>query len=202
MRGTTHILGGATFAISLSTFCGVYAPVSVASDNKWLTASLFGIYLSGACTGAILPDIEKKGSTISNKHKIISFFLRIVMSHRGITHSLLAMVLVGAALFPFGLLLPNGIGYAYMIGTMIGYGSHLVLDSLNPTGVPYFYPFIETKYSFGKITTGGFIERLFFVGLSFAFLLLVRFSLYEQFVSIGLIEKASRAIDNATSFLR
>lgn len=183
MRGPTHMLGGITFAVSLTALANIYIPIT-SPEIDWSTVGLFGLYLSGASTGALLPDIEKKGSTISNKHKYISFLSRCICSHRGITHSLLAICIVGVILFPFALLIPSGYGYAYMIGVLIGYGSHLLLDALNPTGVPFFYPFVDKKISFAKITTGGFFEWMFALLLSFILLLICRYALYDKFLAL------------------
>lgn len=201
MKGSTHILGGVTMAISLTAMAGIYLPEVSHATIEWSSVGSFCLYISGASTGSVLPDIEKKGSTISNKHKFISLLSRCICSHRGITHSLLALCVVGALLFPFALLIPSGYGYAYMTGVLIGYGSHLLLDSLNPTGVPFFYPFSETKFSFAKIKTGGFVEWLFSILLGILLFMICRFSLYDKLLALNLPEQATNIVNTAKQHL-
>ena len=91
MNKTTHVLGG----IALSLGCG--AAISLPEQSL---ISL-GCLVAASTFGAILPDIDKKNTTISNKHPVISFVVRLVTTHRGITHTLLALlILAGLLYFP------------------------------------------------------------------------------------------------------
>lgn len=172
MLGHTHILGGVTLAVSTSAITGLYMPY-VEADVFSSTQSfiIFGGYMFGAVTGSIIPDIEKKGSTISNRFKFVSFFARLIFGHRGFTHSLLAVfcsfLLLGGICSFLPFIKP------FMIGFVIGYLSHLLLDALNPTGVPLFYPY-DKKISFAGITTGGLLELALFIVLSATFIAVVK----------------------------
>jgi len=103
----------------------------------------------GLMLGSLLPDIDADGSTITR------ILPKIPIEHRTITHSFLALVAmtVVAAIF----------SRYFALGMFFGYLSHLLLDSLNPTGVPFFYPFNRLKKSFARIRTGGWIDNLIFL---------------------------------------
>lgn len=161
MTKNTHIAGGVLAATSFICLANVYTDDFV-EGGVASALSLVGAIamISGASQGALLPDIEKKGSSISSRHKFISFLTRIIFTHRGFTHSLLALILVGLVIFPLGLLIPKGIGLSYATGFVLGYLSHLVLDALNSTGVPFFYP-LNKKFSIARIKTDSFTEAIF-----------------------------------------
>lgn len=162
MLGKTHIAGGICLAATLTAVSGIYNPVINANNLSNIEAlSVWSLYLVGAANGAILPDIDKKGSTISNKNRLVSFIIRLIFTHRGFTHSLLCMILAASLLSPLAFF--NIFTQALWVGIITGYGSHLLLDALNPTGIPFLYPY-KTKISFAKIKTGGFIEGFVFIG--------------------------------------
>ncbi|MEG0579902.1 MAG: metal-dependent hydrolase, partial [Niameybacter sp.] len=87
--------------------------------------------------------------------------------HRKATHSLLAVVsLMGLMYVLFG---KNYIG----LGVGLGYLSHLLLDMLNPRGVPLLYPFTKYKYKIlGKIHTGEKGEEIVYFILMVGLLIL------------------------------
>lgn len=155
MNGPTHTLGGIALTSATVYFTGIYMPETISPAS---VISL-GLFISGGATAALLLDIDKKGSTISNKHKILSFFLRLFMTHRGFTHSLLAYVIFSAIMYLGLMWVPEGLGHAFALGSIIGYGSHLLLDSFNPKGIPLFYP-LKTRFSVMNIVTGSFSEYI------------------------------------------
>lgn len=165
MRVHTHITGGLLLATSMTCLTGLYKPV-FSTDIVTTGMSLinFALYITGSSSGSILPDIEKKGSSISNKHKISAFFARHIFTHRGATHSLLALFIIALFLTPICIYIPFGFGTSYSVGLLIGYGSHIILDSFNPLGVPVFYPF-SYRFSIGKFKTGKISEWVFFSAL-------------------------------------
>jgi inner membrane protein len=81
--------------------------------------------------GAILPDLDIRDSIIGRFNPFAIF-----MTHRGITHTLLAAVLV-SLFFSVG-------GYQAGICMGIGYLSHLWLDSATKSGIRWMYPFKRT----------------------------------------------------------
>lgn len=75
---------------------------------------------AGIIVGSILPDVDKSTSLIGRRVP----FLPRLLKHRGVTHSLL----VAGLLYPLN------------PGLCLGCGIHLVLDMMNPEGVPLLWP--------------------------------------------------------------
>lgn len=155
MNGKTHIAGGIVLASTLTLTSNLYQP----TDVTVVGLTSFALYLSGASLGAILPDVDTRTSTISKKHKVGSFFIRLFLTHRGFTHSLLAFVLYSllAITLTYIAPIPLNLDKAFIIGSIVGYGSHILLDALNPKGVPLFYPY-KKMFRVGNIETGGLLE--------------------------------------------
>ena len=128
----------------------------------------------GCIIGSVLPDIESPTSKIGRKLKPLSTIIYMLSkpfgktgeNHRGIFHDLgLAILLCFASYFYF----PE------LFGFWIGVLTHLVLDSMNPSGVPFFFfkkihllPYGVNVYSgsesgtaisflFAALITGGYI---------------------------------------------
>lgn len=106
---------------------------------------------------SLFPDIESPDSFIGRKVPIISHGNKLIFGHRQVFHSL-----VGAlAFFLVSMLIVKGfhlpIQYAY--AAVIGYLSHLVLDSFNPAGVPWLWP-VKFRLKIPITKPGGFIERI------------------------------------------
>jgi inner membrane protein len=91
------------------------------------------VALTAAVTGSLLPDLDHPQSWAGRKFKIISVPLSAVVGHRGVTHSLLAVIACFAAVVWFGMS-----NVATPIA--IGYLSHLLADGLTPSGVPLLWP--------------------------------------------------------------
>jgi len=100
-----------------------------------------------------LPDIDSYKSKVGKKIKPISFLINIFLGHRGIFHSLFLPILISMLIA----IINQEIAAAFFIG----YLSHLVLDSLTPEGVMFFYPFSK-KRTKGLIRTGSLWENIFF----------------------------------------
>jgi len=119
--------------------------------------------------GSLLPDIDHPNSTIRQMLELPQFLLHPVqeiLPHRGPTHTIWAGFVFAA--LTFGLMEWGGytilIGLATGLAMLAGYVSHLVLDSLNPTGVHWLRPWKETKISW-IIRTSSRGEEYFFYGL-------------------------------------
>ncbi len=101
-----------------------------------------------------LPDIDSYKSKIGKKIKPISFLINLFFRHRGIFHSPFILILISLVI---ALINPE-IAAAFFIG----YLSHLVLDSLTPEGIMFFYPFSK-KRTKGRIRTGSLFENILFI---------------------------------------
>lgn len=111
--------------------------------------------LAIAGLASLLPDVDHRGSQLNHTPvvglggKIVS----AVVAHRSVTHSLLAMAALVLALMAFH------VHSIYVWAAGAGMLSHLVLDSLNPQGVPWIWP-IKVKFKIPLVTTGHFAEKL------------------------------------------
>lgn len=158
MRGPTHAMAGATTA-------GLFLAFSIPTTTPILVLSVIG------ALAALFPDLDNSESTLENLRimgvrplKIPAYFIDKLFKHRGFLHSLLAVALLTFLLFGFLPQVPKDI----LLVILFGYLSHIVLDSLTPVGLPWFYPVDRNFRLIPKITcitTGSFGETIFFVGL-------------------------------------
>jgi inner membrane protein len=163
MTGKTHLVAGAAAA-----GWGLWLLTGTAFQPWWIALGALG---------GLLPDLDASESTIQNLDfrtsrysphirllKLPGLLINAIFGHRGLLHSLLALVLLilATALVrpPIEIIAAVGVGYL----------SHLVLDGLNPSGVPLFYPAKKRiKLSpWLKLKTGGLVDHLLFVILSLA----------------------------------
>ena len=164
MRGHTHIAGGlATASIISILTIDQGTPLMYALPSHILI-------LTGAGMGSLLPDIDIGTSKVSQRHPIISFFSRIFTTHRGVTHSPFALILVTGFFVLLSYLYPSPYLGSLYTGIAVGYGSHLLLDILNPRGIPLFYPFSKDRQHLMEVRTGGLAEILFFLGFTLLFI--------------------------------
>ena len=137
MMFITHI----SFALFLGLLIIKYVPSSVLPVNHY-------VFLAIIVLASLLPDIDSAHSLLGSKVKAISMAFR----HRGVIHSLFVMIIFGIILL---LIKPN---LYYLLAFIIGYFSHLMLDSLNPKGITLFWPF--KKRLRGSFRTTGLIDWL------------------------------------------
>lgn len=141
MKGATHIAGGAVAGLALTAVLDLNA-------TQAITAT--------ACTmvGSLLPDIDictsKAGRTIAPA----SFLIQLFIGHRTLFHAPLLYILLYAAaakLFP---------EHIFVAGAaLIGVASHLLLDMLNPAGVPLLWP-VPKKIHVARFQSGGIFDWL------------------------------------------
>ncbi|QGP93355.1 Inner membrane protein YdjM [Neomoorella glycerini] len=80
----------------------------------------------------------------------ITFVALAFLPHRGITHSLLGLVLAWLAV--------KGLGWPEA-PFLTGYGIHLAEDLLTPSGIPLLYPWQE-RMRVPLVETGGILDRV------------------------------------------
>ena len=127
--------------------------------------------------GGLAPDIDQSTSNFWDKIRGGNVIARLISpligGHRFISHSIL-----GVVIFAFITQWVLGLLSSFIIADMeivwfsfmIGYISHLVMDTFTKDGIPYLFPipfrFGIPPFSFLRIKTGGLIEKaLIFPGL-------------------------------------
>lgn len=151
MMGKTHKLTGT--AVGLAT-----APIFVHNfweGTVWVTLTTFS---------ALLPDIDHHGSTVTKSlgpiTRSISWVLRQVSPHRGLTHSALG---IGSLLVLLAAIAPVWCAVAVAIGCM----THVLGDMITTAKVRFWWPFSKRKVGFALLKTGGWTERYAVVPITF-----------------------------------
>lgn len=149
MMAFTHIAFGAASALLAAEWLNVPAPQTV-------------LMLSGGVLGSMLPDIDHPSSAFGRRVLPISMMLSAVFGHRGITHSLLAVVGMSALAWYSLRHLDWHPGYSvsFVVGITAGYLSHLAGDWMTNSGVPLLWPSKRRFVAPLRIFTGDFRERL------------------------------------------
>jgi len=136
MMGSTHSSAGVALGAALAI--NAHQPMLAILG----LAAVAGI-------AALAPDIDHPKSTLGRRVMVGA----LVFHHRGFLHSPLALALLGLACWYFLPALPSTVIVA-------GYGSHLLLDALNPQGIPLLYP-SERRFRFANWRTGGIVDQVF-----------------------------------------
>ena len=113
-------------------------------------------FLLAMVLGSLLPDLDSATSFIGKKFKLVSLFFK----HRGMIHGI--VFLTGFSIIVF-LITKN---FYYFLAFATGYLSHLLLDSMTPSGVAFFWP--GKNRVRGKVYTTGiwdFLILFLFVAL-------------------------------------
>ena len=100
--------------------------------------SLDPVYLSLVVAGSLLPDIDHPKSWVGRRTRPISTAIASTFSHRGITHSAIAVIGLTT------LLLHAGYRRGGVSALVIGYLSHLAADMLTPRGLRLAWPLRRT----------------------------------------------------------
>jgi inner membrane protein len=100
--------------------------------------SLDPIYLGLVVAGSLLPDIDHPKSWVGRRTRPISTAIAATFSHRGVTHS--AIAVIGLTM----LLLHAGYRRGGVTALIIGYLSHLAADMLTPQGLRLAWPLRRT----------------------------------------------------------
>lgn len=120
MRTLTHTAFGLTFAALIGLAAGV------------VLSPALGLFV---ILGALLPDIDTTASFIGRAAAPLAGYFERKYGHRTVTHSFLGMAMAGLLTLPLFFFYP--LGWA---GLLTGYLSHLLIDAVNKSGVPLFYP--------------------------------------------------------------
>jgi inner membrane protein len=117
-------------AVTHLAFAGVCAVIAQGMGHTLEPASLVALGL-----GAILPDIDTSTSSIGQLVPAFSSRIERRFGHRTITHSLLGVMTLAIVSSP--LILWNSSVFGFLL---LGFISHLILDTFNISGVPLLWP--------------------------------------------------------------
>jgi inner membrane protein len=141
------------------SFALLLALTALMSYDPSISAVLF---LAVALVSSLLPDIDCATSTLGKRIRPLSYFLE----HRGFFHSIVFVIIASLVVYAV-----SG-AVDYSLAFILGYGSHLLLDCLNPSGVMLLWPLrVKTKEPF---RTGKLVD----LGLLILFLMLSGLLLY------------------------
>ncbi|MDM5335769.1 metal-dependent hydrolase [Fictibacillus enclensis] len=183
----------------LATSLVVSLPIMAATDTLTV-ASITAVGL-----GAVFPDIDEPHSWIGCRTRGISDFLNKVFGHRGITHSLLGILIVFLTI----VLMVNLSEFRALTGLffLLGYALHIIEDSFSKSGVKWFVPFSDQKFQSGMgmvwYRTGSFIENLIFLGSVAVIILQIKASSSDFHLIMGedLATSLSELLSNVNSFI-
>lgn len=120
------------------------------------------LVLSGGIAGSYLPDIDHPKSAFGSRVLPLSLPISAIFGHRGITHSLIAVVAMSGLLWWVfqHVNWEQGISVPVLVGIAVGYLSHLLGDWLTNSGVPLLWPSKRRFVSPLKLCTGDFREYI------------------------------------------
>jgi membrane-bound metal-dependent hydrolase YbcI (DUF457 family) len=159
MKAATHL-----------AFAGVCGVVAQGLGYGLEPASLVTLGL-----GAILPDIDTSTSSIGQLVPGFSSRIERKFGHRTITHSLIGVLILALVSSP--LILWNSSVFAFLL---LGFVSHLILDTFNISGVPLLWP-VRTVFWFWphrayRVAYNSPLERLVMVSCVLACVAVMPFS--------------------------
>ena len=146
----THRLAGATTGLVVASFI---SPLEV-STKSILTYSLL---IAGSYLGSYLPDIDEPQSKIGKCFPFLSKIIKKIGGHRGFMHSLMMATILWGIMFSLQIEFFNPKYSFYLsltvLGIIAGFLSHLFIDTLTVSGVPWLWPLSGKKISLGKLHT-------------------------------------------------
>lgn len=119
---------------------------------------------------SLVPDICHAGSKIGRKLKLLSLLIGFFFGHRTMTHSLFFMGLTAVILTLLD------IDFIYIISSLLGIASHIILDMLTPRGVALFFPLDYKVVLPIHFKTGGIVD----LSLATTFTLLTVYLVYVE----------------------
>jgi len=141
MTGTTHIGAGLITGIAISKHMAA-PPLQSA------------LIVGAAVAGSLLPDIDTCTSKLGRRIAPVSFAVELVIGHRTLLHSLLPYVLLyilGSINFPDYRI--------FILSAGSGVLTHLLLDMMNPSGVPLLWPW-NKRLHIAPFQTKGIVDRI------------------------------------------
>ena len=186
MTGRTHDLAAFT-ALNLAVVTTQVPPMTIPTAFVAISANFIG---------ALVPDIDQQTSmfwkNVRGGGSLAVLISPLLGGHRFISHSILGIIIFGfLSKFLFNILGSFILVDMQIvwIAFMIGYISHLIMDTTTKEGIAWFFPIPWRigipPFSFLRVRTGGWIEKLFvFPGLVFlnGYLIYTYYPRYLEFL--------------------
>lgn len=159
LNANCHKIGGISAGISVSSALYHYEIfdkykvdyiLSLHIPDEFVHTIPILIIVILACYSSIWADIDHTQSQIGKRHPYISGFLNKTFGHRGITHYPILLVFIGfffylfLRFYPLQTVFYNVLLYV-SIGILVGYSSHIILDTFNYGGIAWLAPLSKVK---------------------------------------------------------
>lgn len=121
------------------------------------TGHLTTIVTGAVLLGSLLPDVDEENSFIGRKVPAISFTINKIFGHRGLTHSLIALIILFS--------ISTYTGSFILGGLTLGYFLHLFEDYFSDAGIMWLQPFTKKEFRVPKhlrYLVGGVKEHIIF----------------------------------------
>lgn len=147
MLGKTHVAGGVLSGILVGACAQMDLP-SIA-----LCCAVGGI-------GGAIVDLDHHNSLASRRSGPVGFVTSHIFQHRGVMHTPVFYLVCNSLLWLLAaMFMPDipalSVSWGWLILALAaGEFSHLVLDSLNPSGIMWLYPLTKKRLHLMKIRTG------------------------------------------------
>lgn len=154
MLAFTHVAAGCASSLLVAHYLHA-GPVQTA------------LMMAGGILGSHLPDIDHPKSAFGSRVLPLSIPISAVFGHRGITHSLIAVVGISFLIWwsLHYLQWEKGYSVPLMVGISTGYLSHLAGDYFTNSGVPLLWPSRKRFVSPLKFCTGDMREYFLAFGM-------------------------------------
>lgn len=156
----------------LAGICTGAVVSSLVVPTPYVSASIgfYGLITVSAAIGSYLPDIDEPSSKVGKVFKPVSMLAKGVAGHRGMFHTpimaiLLLLGLVALKNYYARVAYLEYFEY-FLLGIISGFLSHLFVDSLTVSGVPWLWPISQKRISIAPLHTSNKFHQLI-VQLSF-----------------------------------
>lgn len=149
--------------------CALWAALGTAAEFSGVphATGIAVMTMPVVALGSLMPDIDHPESAFGRRVPFLSVPISAIFGHRGITHSLLAVLALfagaawAAAWFAHGAAGPTATLMTFgVLPLSVGYLSHLLGDGLTVSGLPLLWP-KRRCYRWPLFKTGSATEALF-----------------------------------------
>lgn len=156
MTKETHTKGGLLAGLMTTP---ILLKTNMNGMNGIYVVSMLCIYMYATYFGSLLPDIDMKSSYISKAMPLVHRIFGKKLRHRGFTHSILAILIMfvvcSVIIYISG---KETVITLFLLGLVVGYISHILLDLLTVEGVKLLYP-SNRDFCFYNIKTSSNKEK-------------------------------------------